>query len=227
MPFGMFPAHYHRGAPEALGVLRESARVRRIFLSGSLQDDTYNSKRMERRFNKMNRHNKMVCVQNGFGAVHVVDTVEALRAAAEEAYRQGLTLVDTAGVRIPEKAWLPPLAQSDFFLACVGASMPLSHNIIESMALGVIPITSYPEFFDPPLVEGETCLAFAGCDGLLDALTRADAMEPHHVDAMRQRVIAYYDTHLDPRRFVEQVERTPSPVRVGLTFCNATLEHAG
>ena len=38
--------------------------------------------------------------------------------------------------------------------------MPMCHNIIESMAVGVIPITNYPEWFDPDLEHMKNCIVF-------------------------------------------------------------------
>ncbi len=117
-------------------------------------------------------------------------------------------MVDTARVRIEQARWFEMLAASDFFLVCIGASMPLSHNIIESMALGITPVTSYTEFFDPPLEDGVTCIAFSDCDSLAGAVEKELSMPEGEIARMRGAVTAYYDAHLNPASFVARASST-------------------
>lgn len=226
MPYGMFPAHYISGVVSTIRKLRSDVKSMRVFFSGSRQEDTYNSKRFVRQYSKLNRYQTINCLYASQTEKHYVTEAEGLGEACQPPFSPGLTLIDTDQVRVPERAWLPTLAKSDFFLACVGASMPLAHNAVESLGVGVIPILSYPEFFEPPLVDGETCLVFSDCASLEDAITRAVEMSTEKVAEIRARVTRYYDSYLDPCLFIEKLDESlalSQSVRVGLPFCDARL----
>lgn len=232
VPYGMFPSHYEGDAANEVRKLRSRLKTMRLFLSGSLQQDTYDSKRFVRRYSKMNRYQTVSCIYEADLMDQLVGTDAELEATLQPPYHAGFTFADTSRVRVPESQWLRTLARSDFFLSCVGASMPLSHNAVESLALGVVPILSYPEFFDPPLVDGETCLTFDDCEGLSAALTRGREMPQEQVRTMQVRVAQYYDEHLDPRRFVATLDAAlpdaaASPLYIGMPFCDAGLGQQG
>lgn len=68
------------------------------------------------------------------------------------------------------------LASADFFLCQPGEIMPQCHNIVEAMAVGTIPLTNYPDWLSPPLVDGREALVFDTFASLDAAVTRAMAI---------------------------------------------------
>ena len=106
---------------------------------------------------------------------------------------------------LPLKRWMRMLGVSDFFVAPPGIIMPFSHNIIESMAVGTVPITQYGDLFDPPLVDGETCLAFSDEASLRARIEHALRMRSDEIEHLRKNVEDYYDRHLDPRAVVGKI----------------------
>src|SRR5205823_2507023 len=77
-----------------------------------------------------------------------------------------LVTVDDRSLRISKHVlqgldYLRFIGACDFFLAPPGCAMPLSHNLIEAMSLGAIPILNYGDYLDPPLRDGVDCLAFS------------------------------------------------------------------
>lgn len=102
------------------------------------------------------------------------------------------------------------VAECDFFLCPPGWTMPPSHNIIEAMSVGTIPVLNYPDFFDPPLRDGVECLVFATVQDLAQLPARLDALSQRHIESMRAAALAYYDRYLD-----------------GGAFARALLEHPG
>lgn len=106
--------------------------------------------------------------------------------------------------RVDQGQWLKLLATADFFVAPPGVRIPLSHNIVEAMAVGTIPITNYPNWLHPPLRDGETCLAFTTLEELDDALQRITDMSTATIEAMRERVIDYYQQYLNPNAFMQR-----------------------
>lgn len=100
---------------------------------------------------------------------------------------------------VDQSQWLSLLGTASFFLAPPGVVKPLSHNITEALAVGTIPITNYPEWLTPPLVDGETCLAFTTLDELERQLERAANMPPDELARMRANAARYYDMNVATR----------------------------
>jgi len=113
-------------------------------------------------------------------------------------------------------AWPRALRAADFFLALPGVVMPMCHNAIEAMAAGCIPITGYPDWFLPRLVDGRDCLAFTGAASLIGAVERALAMPADEVARMRAEVVRHYERHLAPAGVPEALDALPDGATVYL-----------
>ncbi len=100
------------------------------------------------------------------------------------------------------------LQQCDFVLSPPGICMPLSHNLIEAMMCGAIPITNAGEYMSPTLENCRTCLEFKNANSLETALEQALAMETRDVAKMRLKVASYYRVFLDPRSFGRILAKT-------------------
>lgn len=109
--------------------------------------------------------------------------------------------------RVPGPIWLATLARSDFFFAPCGIYMPFSHNIVEAMAVGTIPITEYGELFAPPLVDGETCLMYRTKSEAVEVIRKALAMPAPDIQRLRDNVIDYYIAFLQPDRIKERLTK--------------------
>ena len=93
--------------------------------------------------------------------------------------------------------------------------MPHSHNLIEGMSQGAIPILPYGELMCPPLESEVNCLSFATLDELDDAVDAALSMSPTRVAEMRASVLRYYREVLSPAAVGAQIfERRPSTLYV-------------
>ena len=100
------------------------------------------------------------------------------------------------------------LGECDFVLSPPGWCMPLSHNLIEAMFCGAIPITNGRAFMAEPLKDGETCLEFQDLERLVAVIERALAMDEREVERMRSYVRGYYDRFLEPKAFAEELSRS-------------------
>ena len=83
--------------------------------------------------------------------------------------------------------------------------MPLSHNLIEAMFCGAIPITNAKNYMVPELSQGENCLNFQDAEGLVAVIERALAMDTGEVLRKRQAVREFYQRYLEPKSFAESV----------------------
>ena len=88
--------------------------------------------------------------------------------------------------------------------------MPVSHNLIEAMFCGAIPITNGGAFMAEPLKNGETCLEFQNAEGLVSVIERALSMDEREVEQVRNSVRDYYDRFLEPRVCAETFLRSHS-----------------
>jgi len=100
------------------------------------------------------------------------------------------------------------LRECDFVLSPPGWCMPVSHNLIEAMFCGAIPITNAGAFMAEPLKDGKTCLEFQDAEGLVPVIERALAMDAGEVELMRGAVLEYYNRFLKPKAFAEELRRS-------------------
>jgi len=86
----------------------------------------------------------------------------------------------------------------------------VSHNLIEAMFCGAIPITNGAAFIAEPLKDGKTCLEFQDAAGLVSVIERALGMDGREMEQVRFAVRDYYDRFLEPRASAETLMRSYS-----------------
>jgi hypothetical protein len=205
MPYPMHPILYKRKQHERLGRFRENKRRVTILFSGNYGEGYVHSI-LPDQFGKMSRPEIMALLLAS-EIPHIVNTREEIDSFLYRAgYRNAFILVNTKNVYIDQKNWLDALSKSHFFLAPPGDIRPMCHNIIETMAVGAIPITSYPEWFHPPLMHRKNCLVFTDKTDLFQKIEMAMGMDGRDIGEMRRQVIHYYDHYLSPESFVNSVQ---------------------
>ena len=200
-PYFMHPNIYETGLDQVVATLRTSPKRIRVFFAGTVGEKAYGDKFVGP---MLNRHVVMTTLLEAAGEAveHVTRgtdrdaflasphaIVVALTHATED------TLVKHS---LTQFEMLRFMASSHFFVCPPGFRYPHSHNVIESMAVGAIPITNYGHLFDPPLEHGHTCLRFATTKDLHDALRQATNMPVDALAQLRDNVLRYYDEHLAP-----------------------------
>ena len=201
MPYSMHPIIYKRKQHERLGRFRENERRVTILFSGNYGEG-YDHSILPDQFGKISRPEIMALLLAS-GIAHIVNTREEIDSFVRRGgYKNVFMLVNTKNVYIDQKIWLDALSKSYFFLTPPGDIRPMCHNIIEAMAVGAIPITSYPEWFHPPLRHRKNCLVFTDKTDLFQQIEMAMGMDRGDISEMRRQVIGYYDEHLSPESFV-------------------------
>lgn len=208
MPYFMYPLQVAI-ARSRLNVLRAYQRRMRVFFSG----DTEHYRRIWIRYpsTKLPREPIVQFIRQYYPHRILVNGSEQLSELLSGPYVNHVVLSASSGVRIAVEDWLPTLARADFFLCPPGIVMPMSHNIVEAMAVGTIPITNYPDWMDPPLRDGIDCLAFDNTYELALCLDRALNMKDADIASLRHNVLDYYERYLRPELFVRRVEAHPGP----------------
>lgn len=185
---------------------RLNQKTMRLFFAGAWIG--YKQQEVGRFLGKMERAEIVAAFRN-FPATVTLDSREMLEAvlAGEQLSPCGYYFIDTQRFRVPQAEWFRVLSHTHAFLAPPGIHHPLSHNIVEALAVGSVPVTNYPEWFHPRLQDGQNCLTFTNELELLRLLQEIQALDVETLTALGKNALAYYDTHLDPELSRREVEK--------------------
>lgn len=99
------------------------------------------------------------------------------------------------------------LKEFDFFMALPGVVIPQSHNLIEAMAVGCIPIIhkTYANLFFPVLEHYQTAFVYENKQELDNILKEVFVLNEDEVILLRENVSNYYKKHLSPKAVVDTI----------------------
>jgi len=205
MPYPVHPLQSGIDLPLRLERLRKNEKKLRIFFSGDTKGYTQN--RIHYPKTKLPRLVVIETILEQLGdiTIHAKDeaTLDTLFGGD---YFNNCALVDTSRLWINPAEWLSLLSKTDFFICPPGYCMPMCHNVIEAMAVGAIPIINYPEWFNPTLSHMENCIVFDDRNDLVSKLESALELSKQKISEMRINAIDYYESYLNPSRFVDEIE---------------------
>ena len=218
LPFGLHPEFYRYSVWKKVLDMRSLERKVRFMFSGNVDSVNYGGSGMMDRFGKMNRYESIdLCINKS--SVMEIKNADEFSALMKEGNRDSLCIVRAGQYRVPKDRWLNTLAHTSFFLALPGVKMPLSHNAVEAMAVGCIPVLSYPEMFEPELQDGVNCIAYDGGKDIVSTVKRVICMDKEKVDELRYNSYCYYDKHLTPASFMSKIITNDSnELRLGIPY---------
>ena len=200
-PYSMHPDVYDTGISERLDEFREVRKQIGIFFGGNWTEE-YANPDIKQIFGKINRTTIIAMLEQIIdGKDRISVTTSDQLANALKTSRIPLLWLKR-DVRIEIDEWTRMLARSDFFICPPGVSMPLSHNAIEAMAVGAIPILQYSELFDPPLKHMVNCIVFENEEDFIEKIRFCLNLPITQVRELRSGVIDYYDDFLDPAKAI-------------------------
>ncbi len=207
MPFPMFPPVYAHQQDTHLQQYRQQVRPWNIFFGGDANPEKYNKNSIRDIYAKLSRAQILDVMRSNLdcqGSYRELHSNAELDKVHNETIN-GLVVMNTRRCKVEPINWLATLANSNFFLACPGVRYPMSHNLIEALAVGSIPITQYPEMFFPALEDGKNCLVFNSEKELLEKIQQAMTMSAEQIISMRNAAQVYYDTYLKPDACIKQL----------------------
>ena len=83
-------------------------------------------------------------------------------------------------------------------------TMPLCHNVLEAMSVGVVPIINYGNWLNPSLVNNENCLTFDTLQSLDTVINKAIAMPEKEYVHLQKNVIEYYQKYYQSFSFKDK-----------------------
>jgi hypothetical protein len=209
MPYFMHPSVYHAGYYKNQAPNPQQERLVRLGFFGTRDAEFYTR---NFHFPMLNREQILDAFFEYFG--NQINFAKTPVSAWEK--MQIVVSVDSRGGDHSSKSFMPlgdylnALRACDFFLSPPGWCLPFSHNLIEGMASGSIPVLNGGEFLHPPLQHGVNCLSFTTKDGILHAIKAAMGMSPQEIVGMRRQVIQYYEEHLKPGQWLTKSEQAGS-----------------
>ncbi len=205
MPYPVHPLLSGADLPDRLDRLRQNRKSLRLFFSGDTKN--YFRNRVHYPDTKLPRLEVIQALleDRDISPIHA-DSETALLNLFEGEYVNRCVIVNTDKIWVDFSDWLPYMSKSDFFICPPGYTMPMCHNVVEAMAVGTIPVINYPEWFNPTLEHMENCIVFGDRTDLLDKIKTVLAMDQAEVAEIRKRVIDYYENHLNPAKFIREIE---------------------
>lgn len=217
-PFPMFPGIYATGADRDLARLREQPRRWQVFFGGSFRAERYSMSAISQVYGKLPRATALAALQRSAPEHWVEPTTQQEWSASAAQQQSGVLILNTKHVQVDSADWLGMMASARFFLALPGVSYPMSHNLVEALAVGTVPITEYPELFFPPLVDGVNCLRYRGEQGFVECVQRAQEMDADEQGRLAAGALDYYDNYLAPKAAIARLLSEPgNPVRLRQT----------
>ena len=202
-PYNMHPDVYDSDLYKSIPTLREVKKSIKVFFGGNTGVG-YGNLDIPKFFGKITR-NEIVAYLEEFS-----DKDKLINITTEEEANLLLSgkyfeIVSAKKPLFTLENWLEVLARSNFYIALPGFSMPFSHNVVEAMSVGTIPILQYPEMFTPPLTNLVDCLSFDSKSDLIDKINLALNLNTEKILAMRENVLKYYDENLEPETAVDKL----------------------
>ena len=176
----------------------------KILLAGNINPKQYDKKLIGELFQMMTRYEvtSILRQQNEIPFRELTRQVEYENLFEDD---DVLLLMNSENCRVPFEMWLHFLSQADFYMACAGAHMPMSHNLIEAMSVGSIPILEYAEYLKPSLEHGVNALVYRNKEELLEVLKEAVSMPESKKFEMRENVSRYYQNYLSPGKLIPSI----------------------
>ena len=205
-PYFAHPEFYRTGLHNAVLNMRRRERNVKIFFAGG-----YNTHYSENfRFPILSRDKILR---------HLIEQFEwAIKADADKNGVKSILFVSPSDGgsldkhKLSIQDYIDTMSRSEFFICPPGCVHPHSHNLVEAMSVGAIPITNYHSYMRPPLTPDGNCLAFSTLQELEIAVNRALHMHVGEVQRLRESVISYYDEHLKPENFGKKLMERPASI---------------
>jgi glycosyltransferase involved in cell wall biosynthesis len=201
IPMSMHPRMYHEGWWNEKYVTTK--RYRSVFFAGNADRGHYSISEKENVFSIIDRI-QLYDLLVEQPCTFVPKTIEELE---EKSADHQIVLVTKQRFMVPMARLRHVLANYSFFLACPGFVMPFSHNVIEAMSVGTIPIiqSNYAKLFQPPLQHGYDALLYENETSLLNQIDQALRLDEEQIARISKNALAYYEQYLTPKSVIQNL----------------------
>ena len=183
----------------------KSPRNVKLFFIGNLTSEFYQNIQLKKSFDVMSRMEaiSVICENFDYAKLLVPNSIKQLYKGFTD--KMEIILCDGKANPVWNKAYFKLLEQTNFFLASSGVIMPHSHNVIEAMAAGCIPLIEYGDWFTPPLEHNVNAIVFDGSEDLVNKIKYILMLTEIDIVKLRQGVLDYYENNLTSKSVINKV----------------------
>jgi hypothetical protein len=206
VPMSKYPLMYN---PENINVVPNLTTIRKKsgFMAGNFDKDRYEDISKKKYFDIPNRREviEYIYTQDYYKKLRnhkeLIDFIEK----DEDNFVFLIDRQDDFSLSLSEL--LKILEKFSFYIALPGVVMPQSHNLIEAIGSGCIPIIheTYAKLFIPSLVNQETAIIYKNINELNNIIAECFLMSEEEILVLRKNVINYYNLYLSPLSVVEKI----------------------
>jgi hypothetical protein len=196
LPYIMHPGNYLqpeiKTLPKNIGVL----------MSGNFEKQIYDTNVIPDNFGILNRwrvyqevldHNQLLSITGN----------ELILDLESGKFKNNLVLMKWQSGAIPTPKWRHYLSSADFIFCSPGMTMPMCHNVLEAMSVGVIPILNYPHWLNPSLKNEFNCLIYQDILDIKPIIDKALSLSDEKKNEMAKNAIEYYKQYYESYLFAE------------------------
>ena len=202
IPMSMHPLFYHNSYwNQSLNLIKK--RKKSIFMAGNFERNAY-LKLNDTPFNMESRievydylsDNKMITQ---------VKSLKDLEMLLESNNDNMCVILDS--FRVDMDKLREVISNFSFFLALPGIAMPLSHNLIEALSVGTIPIVhkEYAKIMNPKLEHMKNAIVYSDLADLISIMQFAYNLGEDDLLRIKDNVEKYYKENLTPKSVVDQI----------------------
>jgi len=204
IPMTFHPLFYH----EELWNIAVTPKIKKksIFMAGNFNEHTYSA--IEKTFFKVKSRREIYNFLMKKEILTPFITKVEFRKFLESGVDYKCVILTTNQVSISMERLLDTLSSFTFYFACPGVIIPNSHNIIEAISVGCIPLIqhAYAETFHPPLEHLRTAIIFNDFEDLQDKIKFCYELPDEKITRMSNSIIKYYNNHLTPKAVVRKIK---------------------
>ena len=205
MPYFMYPRIYN-SFYKKINIIKKPNFNLRIFFSGSVVIDGYNSFKWDRDPEKFPNRIKIInkLLKEFKNEIFLINSKNDLK--TNEFFKKRIIfclhdkMIKKTSYKLSFKDNFNLLSNSCFNLSCPGVVMPLCHHLIEGIKVGSIPITNCEKLLFPNL-DNNISLQYSSLNQLSEKIYEALNMHEDKILYMRSKVKEYYNKNLSPEIF--------------------------
>ena len=209
-PYLMHPNAYRINTASTANSLRKNKRNIKILFGGNVAEGVYDKESfmLPGGLTRRGIVHALASHYSGTNRVRLVSDSDTFLKIMHGVDGAQLIIFDATTARVGRGEWLPIVSSCEFFLCLPGVLMPMSHNLVEAMSVGTIPILNYPEWLSPKPTHGVNCLTYSTIDELIQVVEYAFHAQPQEVERLRRGALEYHDNYLDPKSFLQSIENS-------------------
>lgn len=201
IPYIMHPRNYLISAPSLLD------KKVGIVMSGNFEAKIYDSDAISKNFQLLNRWQIYSEIIKHKAVITLTGT-DFKQQLPSSVFEDKFVVMKWQQGAIPSEEWRHYLSSAKFLFCAPGMTMPMCHNVLEAMSVGVVPIINYENWLNPTLIDEKNALLYQSEDSILKVIDKALSISDAQFALLQRNVIEYYQTFYSSYDFENNRHKT-------------------